>query len=156
MRTLGIVVSGIVGLVIGCGSSTGSSSGNTDGGGTDGGGSGNDAQTSDGGTSNDCPVSPPNAGDPCALAKGKDCTYGTCGIVTTATCEGGSWSISKAGVNCAADAGPADAGVACGDRNDAGEEQPGNCDNGQTCCSGGAVGTYYCTFTDGGACPQVP
>jgi hypothetical protein len=30
------------------------------------------------------------------------------------------------------------------------------CSTGQTCCPGGAAGSYYCASLDGGTCPLVP
>jgi hypothetical protein len=50
----------------------------------------------------------------------------------------------------------ANAGPVCGQQNDAGMEQAGPCGGGETCCSGGAAGHYFCFFTDGGPCPAVP
>jgi hypothetical protein len=163
MRTIALTL-GLVGFVIACSStsSTGSQ-GEGDGGDTDG-------ATSDGGgadgQSSGCPAAAPSAGDACSLPNGTTCHYGTCGIVTDATCDGSTWSVSKAGIDCAsdggsggdtgADANEVEAGVACGSMNDAGEEQAGTCGGGMTCCAGGAAGSYYCTFTDGGRCPLVP
>jgi hypothetical protein len=163
MRTI-VLALVLVGSVIACSStsSTGSSGG-ADGGDTDG-------STSDGGgadgQSSGCPTAAPSAAEACSLPKGTSCHYGTCGIVTNATCDGAVWSVSKAGIDCATDGGSGvdanidaengDAGVACGSMNDAGEEQSGTCGGGMTCCTGGAAGSYYCTFTDGGRCPLVP
>jgi|HubBroStandDraft_2_1064218.scaffolds.fasta_scaffold43944_2 hypothetical protein len=49
--------------------------------------------------------------------------------------------------------GPGD--TACGASDDAGEHA-GPCADGGMCCSGGAVGTFYCYTGESGTCPDVP
>jgi hypothetical protein len=47
-------------------------------------------------------------------------------------------------------------GFTCGLRVDGGGERFGSCRKGETCCSGGAIDTFYCTVVTDGGCPKVP
>jgi hypothetical protein len=80
-----------------------------------------------------------------------------CGQAQAPGCDGVSCVSAEAGA--ANDSGgDASKGGTCGTPDDAGMQEMGPCPvAGQTCCHGGAVGTYYCTTLTGDAgCPAVP